>query len=398
MTSPDPRYAKPTGAIVLGGDYQGLGIARSLGRHNVPVVVIDDERSIAKVSRYVKRTIRVDSLRDERSTLAALELAKRKHGLDGWVLFPTREENVAALARNRLDLSTSFRVPTPSWECIRHSCDKRQTYALASRLGIAMARTWFPADESALDEIDVTRPVIVKPAIKEHFFYATREKAWRADTKEELRDKYRKASEIVGDSGEVIVQELVLGDGENQFSYCAFFKAGRPMAEMTVRRTRQHPSDFGRASTFVETMDVPEIIEPSVRFLQEIGYYGLAELEFKRDTRDGQYKLLDFNARTWGYHSLGPAAGTDFPYLLFRDQIGGPVDYVRAREGVRWVRLVTDVPNAFVDIRAKRLSAAAYLHTWTSGVDVEAVFSLRDPLPWFYELGLLPYLAISRGL
>ena len=33
-------------------------------------------------------------------------------------------------------------------------------------------------------------------------------------------------------------------------------------------------------------------------------------------------KLLDVNARTWGYHSLGQRAGVDFPYLLYADQIG----------------------------------------------------------------------------
>jgi predicted ATP-grasp superfamily ATP-dependent carboligase len=43
------------GAVVIGGDYQGLGIARSLGRRGVPVFVIDSEPSIAPLSRFVGR-------------------------------------------------------------------------------------------------------------------------------------------------------------------------------------------------------------------------------------------------------------------------------------------------------------------------------------------------------
>jgi hypothetical protein len=31
-------------------------------------------------------------------------------------------------------------------------------------------------------------------------------------------------------------------------------------------------------------------------------------------------------------------------------------------------------------------------------VHTEAVFSLRDPVPGLYELALLPYLAVKRGL
>jgi predicted ATP-grasp superfamily ATP-dependent carboligase len=87
----------------------------------------------------------------------------------------------------------------------------------------------------------------------------------------------------------------------------------------------------------------------------------------------------------------------DFPYLLFRDQLGESVDPIKGRSGVSWIRLATDVPNALVDIRAGRLRAAAYLRS-LRGIDTEAVFSWRDPLPGLYEIALLPYLAIKRGL
>jgi D-aspartate ligase len=166
---------------------------------------------------------------------------------------------------------------------------------------------------------------------------------------------------------------------------------------MTVRRRRQHPSDFGRASTFVETLDLPELEEPSLAFLRAINYYGLVELEYKRDPRDGKHKLLDVNARTWGYHTLGSVAGVDFPYLLFLDQLGVPVTPARARPGMRWIRWATDVPNAVRDIRSGAVRPGEYLRT-LRGVHAEAVFSLRDPLPALYEIALLPYLAMKRGL
>jgi predicted ATP-grasp superfamily ATP-dependent carboligase len=390
------RVPAGAGAVVIGGDYQGLGIVRSLGRHRIPSVIIDDEASIARTSRYAAGSVRVETLRDDRSVLHALTLARTRYRLDGWVLFPTRDETVAALSRHRAELARFFRVPTPDWDCVRVAWDKRETYKWAQKLGVAAPRTWFPRDEADLDEVDTSGPVIVKPAIKEHFFYATRAKAWRADTAPELRRLFQRAASIV-DAGEVIVQELVPGGGTEQYSYCAFVKAGEAIASMTARRRRQHPSDFGRASTYVETVDVPELAEPSLRFLREIGYYGLAELEYKRDARDGQFKLLDVNARTWGYHTAGYAAGVDFPHLLFADQLGEAVEPARGRSGVSWIRLATDVPNALVDIRAGRLRAGGYLRT-LRGIDTEAVFSWRDPVPGLYEVALLPYLAVRRGL
>jgi predicted ATP-grasp superfamily ATP-dependent carboligase len=388
--------SQPVGGLVLGGDYQGLGIARSLGRQDIPVCVIDDETSIARASRFVRDVVRVGNLRTDTALLDALALARRRHGLRGWVLYPTREEHVAALAAHRDELLGDFRVPTPGPWIIRHVWDKRETYRLAEQLRVPMPRTWFPRDEGDLSAVDAEGPFVVKPAIKEHFFYHTHAKAWRADDQAQLASIFRKAAQIAGD-GEVIVQELIPGDGREQYAYCAFFRDNRSVASMTVRRRRQHPSDFGRASTYVETIDLPELAVPSVRFLQAIGYYGLAELEYKRDPRDGAYKLLDVNARTWGYHALGWPAGVDFPYLLFLDQLGTPVTEVHARPGLRWIRLATDMPNAVRDMRGGTLRLGDYLRS-LRGIDTEAVFSLRDPLPGLYEAALLPYLALKRGL
>ena len=384
------------GAVVIGGDHQGLGIARSLGQHGIPVCVIDDETSIARASRFVQHVVRVRDLRSESSLLDALALARSGLGRPGWVLYPTRDENVAALAANRDALLGDFRVPTPGLASIRSVWDKRETYRLAEQLSIPIPRTWFPRTEGDLAAIDMDGPLVVKPAIKEHFFYTTHAKAWRADTWAELASSFRRAAEIV-EEGEVIVQELIPGGGQEQYAYCALFRDGRAIASMTVRRRRQHPSDFGRASTYVETICLPDLADPSIRFLRAIGYYGLVELEFKHDPRDGAYKLLDVNARTWGYHTLGRAAGVDFPYLMFRDQVGERVEEAHARPGRHWIRLATDVPNAVRDIRAGTLRSRDYLRTLLT-VNTEAVFSLRDPLPGLYEIALLPYLAVKRGL
>ena len=130
-----------------------------------------------------------------------------------------------------------------------------------------------------------------------------------------------------------MVQEVIPGGGSQQFSYCAFFRNGEALGSMVVRRRRQHPLQFGRSSTYVETIDVPILEKFSQRFLRAIDYYGLVELEFKLDPRDSQYKLLDVNARTWGYHSLGAGAGVDFSYMLYADQVGIPVVTLQGSAG-----------------------------------------------------------------
>src|SRR6266699_4520620 len=282
--------AKPIGAVVVGGCFQGLGIVRSLGRHGVPVCVIDDESSISRFSRYTAHAVRVADLRDERQTVDTVLDLGRQLDLKGWILYPTRDETVAAFSRNRSELMEWFRVPTSEWDAVQWAWDKRNTYRLAQELAIPCPQTWYPRDLSELEQIETDLPLVIKPAIKEHFFYKTKSKAWRANSRKELVERWNQAVTLVGPDG-VRVQELIPGDGRQQFSYCAFFKEGHAIGSMVAQRSRQHPSEFGRASTFVETIDLPLLETLSKRFLKEIDYYGLVELEYKFDPRDGQYKL-----------------------------------------------------------------------------------------------------------
>jgi predicted ATP-grasp superfamily ATP-dependent carboligase len=337
----------------------------------------------------------VKSFGGARSTVDTLLAAGSRLQLDGWVLYPTREETVAAISQHRQELAQRFRVPTPEWEVIRWAWDKRNTYALAHQLGIPTPRTWYPKTVDDLLAIDGSPPFAVKPAIKEHFFYATRAKAWKASTRAELAGLFQRAAGIVG-PGEVMIQEFIPGGGDQQLAYCAFFKSGVAVGEMVARRLRQHPLEFGRASTLVETANLPLLESLSERLLRAIDYYGLVEIEYKLDPRDGQYKLLDINARTWGYHSLGGAAGVDFPYLLFLDQIGHHAEPCRARAGVRWVRTLTDLPTAIVAVLKRRLSWSAYVRS-LRGLTTDAVFCRDDPVPGLLEVALLPYLALKRG-
>jgi predicted ATP-grasp superfamily ATP-dependent carboligase len=383
------------GALVVGGDYQGLGIVRSLGRQGVAVVVLDDEPSISRYSRYAWRALRVPDLRDHDRLVATVLEIGRRLDLQGWVLYATRDEVVAAFSRYRVELSSLFRVPTPPWDTIRWAWDKRLTYRLAGELGIATPRTWHAADAAALADLDVTFPVTLKPAIKEHFIYQTNIKALRADGPDDLRTAFRQACSVIP-ADEVILQEYIPGGGESQFSYCSFFRDGGSVGTLLARRTRQRPTEFGRSSTYVETIEMPALEEPSERLLRAIDYYGLVELEYKLDSRDGRLKLLDFNPRTWGYHSIGGRSGVDFPWMLFSDQLGFAVPPSRARSGVTWMRISTDLPTSLGEITRGHMAWRSYADS-VRGIHTEAVFERDDPLPALAELALLPHLLRTRG-
>src|ERR1700730_2131838 len=127
-----PTMMMPTdrdklGAVVIGGEHPGLGIARSLGRRGIPVCIIDHQHSVSQFSKYVTRVVRVKDLRDESKTVESVLEVGERYGLKGWVLFPTRDETVAAFSRHRERLSAFFPVTTPAWETVRWACDTKNT-------------------------------------------------------------------------------------------------------------------------------------------------------------------------------------------------------------------------------------------------------------------------------
>jgi D-aspartate ligase len=367
------------GAVVTGASYRALAVVRSLGRRGVRTrIVRSDEHALAEASRYARGSVAWPA-GDESARVEYLLTLARREGLQGWVLIPTHDEEAALIARHRLELSSGFRLTTPSWENLRAAYDKRCTHALATRLGLDQPWTIFPGEAAGLGEAEGHFPVVVKPAFKRSANRLTVDKAWRADDAGELRRRYAEACELV-DPALLMVQEFVPGNGRSQLSYAALCSGGRVIASLAARRTRQYPMDFGRASTFVETIHDLDLEDDARRLLAAMRFTGMVEVEFKRDARTGANLLLDVNPRAWGWQSLGARAGVDFPYLLWRLAKGDPVAPARAVAGVRWVRMGTDLAAVAGEVTAGRLSPRAYLRSLRRPLEF-AVFARDDPLP-----------------
>jgi D-aspartate ligase len=382
------------GAVVIGSDYIALGVVRSLGRQGIPVWVLRDSmHAEAAVSRYTRRCLPWPA--GDAARLAFLLELPAKYGLQGWTLFPTDDEAAALASRHHEILASHYVLTTPPWQVLRWAYDKRQTHALAQRLGVGHPRTQFPQDDAAIGALECDFPVILKPAVKNLTNPFTLARAWRIDNRGQLLERYAEACQLVPPDV-IMVQELVPGGSDTRYSFAALCENGRPLAWLTARRSRQFPIEFSRGSTFVETTEEPAIEHLARRLLADIRYTGLVEVEFKRDPRNGEPKLLDINARTWGWHTLGRRAGIDFPFLSWQLAHGMAISEVRARRGVHWVRALTDIPAALAEMRCGSLSISEYLHSIRPPIEC-AIFALDDPMPALSALPSVIRRAWYRG-
>ncbi len=384
------------GVIVLGSDFKALGVVRSLGRRGIPSIVIDNLPRSAWFSRYVVKRFLWHGSMDGSAFFAFLLQISQKHALDKWVLFPLQDEVVEFVARNARELGRTFQLVTQGWDIVQWAFDKRLMHRLALEANIPYPKTWYPTCEEDFNTMEIAFPVIIKPAISVRFQNATRLKALPAHNIEELLSQYRFATNLI-DPDQIMLQEIVPGDGRNQYSVASYCKEGRTLIRMSARRTRQYPIDYGLSSSFVEAIEVPSLFEPTERLLSSLRVSGMVEVEFKYDIRDGQYKLLDINTRPWGWHTLCIACRIDFPSLQYFDSLGQIPSGIVPRYGYRWVRMLTDIPAGFHEIHAGITTPLAYLRSLL-GKMVFSVFDWRDPLPALgdFVIALFRYLRSSK--
>jgi D-aspartate ligase len=389
------RSNEHPGAVILGGHFLSLGAVRNLAKHGVSVCILDSEVCVAQFSRYIRHFFQCPPVHDEAKLIGFLMRIATEAHLSGWVLFPSTDEYVRVLAQHRERLSEHYLVTTPPWDIVKFLYDKRLTHQLAIEQAVPVPETHNPGSLSDLISLKLDFPVVLKPAISMHLSSVTKKKAYRANDMQELIDLYTMAAAIIEPS-EILIQELIPGRAENLFSCFGLFKDGKPIAAFSAKRSRQHPMDFGRASTFVETVNIPELVTLATRLLQGIGYTGLAEVEFMYDLKDARFEFLEVNPRIWGWHTIAIRAGVDLPYLAYAEAIGNVITPGPFREGVKWVRMITDLPTVAMEIWHGRLTFSEYIRSmW--GCKEFAVFSLDDPLPSIMELLLIPFYAKHRG-
>ena len=386
------------GAIVIGDHVQALGVIRSLGKRGIPAYLLHDKNlCIGRFSRYTKRYMKTPDASNESGFIdLMIKLAKNEQIRD-WILMPTNDAWVYVLSKHKETLEEYYNVSTPSWDIVKFAYNKKLTYQIAEKNDIPIPKTFYPENLDALQErlSGITFPVIIKPAIVGHFYKKTKTKVFKANTKDELIQAYIKASHVI-DPSEIMVQEVIPGGPDLLYSFCSFFKNGEVMGMCIGRRSRQRPMDFGSASTFVESVYVPELIELGTNLLKAMNYYGLSEVEFKKDVRDGKFKLLEINARTWLWHSLAIRCGVDFPYLLYKDMNGEAVTPVtNFRENVKFIHIYTDLGVVIKEILKGNMKLRDYASS-LKGEKVFAVLSLDDPLPFVAETLMLLYLWKTR--
>lgn len=364
------------GIIVIGGHVQALGIVRIYGKKGIPCVVLDSEkRNIARHSKFCTEFVPYPEGELLESLLAMGKSGKYLH----WLIMPTSDLQVRTVSQNKAQLEQYFKVSTDDWEKVEVFFNKTLTYKTAEALDIDIPKTWFPQSLDDVKRNAYVFPCIVKPAVVQQFYKETHKKVFFCQNKNELIQNYKIALDIIP-KDEIIIQDIIPGSSENQFSACFTYNVSQPIVQMVARRKRQHPIDFGNATTFAETVDNEELISIARTLLDKIGYIGICEVEFKFDMRDKKYKLLEVNPRTWKWHSIAEKSGSPFLMSLYDLLYTGSSASTLIWEKASFKHIITDVPTTLILFFKGKLKLGKNRNTHY------AVWDIADIKPSIYEL------------
>lgn len=365
-------------AILLGG-VNSLSVARCLGRRGVRVMWVGDDDLRLSLSRYCHRLPLPDGDGPWYARALELLLGPDAAHLEGAVLLACNDPAVELVARNRDALAERYLVDADTPDVQLAMLDKLETYRLAVEAGVPTPRFWTVSSVEQLDEVrdDLVFPLIVKPVDSAAFQAAfAGAKHLTAHSWDELAPAVRR---FTAAGLEFMLVERIPGPDTLLCSYYTHIGDDGPAVDFTKRIVRRQPPGEGQATLHV-TQWLPEVRALSLRMLEHTGHRGLAAVEFKRDERDGQLKLIEVNVRFTGCNAIVASSGVDLPSYVYARLTGGRHRFPeRFREGRRLWNPRRDL-QAVLRLRSE---GQITIPAWLRSLRPAEMFYLvpDDPLP-----------------
>ena len=359
----------------------GLGVVRTLGRLGVPVYVISEDaftpaaRSRYCAGRFVWRTTSHD---DPEVLVAGLQDIGRRIGRRS-VAVPTDDEAATLIAEHAHELSEYFLIPNIRPGLPRQLASKHELYQLCRQHDVPAPASVLlsSAEEATAFAEQATFPVVAKnaqPWVR-----------WRAPVVQGTT-VLRTPPELIAltragyEEFSLVVQEyLPLAHAEDWIVHL-YSDGNSDSLVFTGVKVRSWPQHAG-ATSCAYAVSNPMLAEMARRFCKEIGFKGVADLDWRLDRRDGQYKLVDFNPRIGNQFRLFQTdAGIDVVRALHLDLTGRIVPVGEQVSGRKIVVEHFDLPARL----AYRKSAYSTPSAPVRATSTELAWAARDdPVPFF---------------
>ncbi len=378
-----PNQITPIPAIVVGGGENcgGLGVVRSLSRDKIPIWIVDRDASAPGLhSRYATKLIS--------SEMTGLSLVKdllllRARLHDRPVLFLTSDEAVLTVSEYRKELEDSFRFRLPSHQRLCALMHKIEFQQLAELHGFPVPRSIRVRSKNDLSRLsDLGFPCVVKPAIKTAKYRASGLRpAYKVFTTAEAEAVCGQLLPILPD---LVVQEWIEGPDDELYFCLTYHTSEGPLCSFTGRKLSIWPPNVGPTASCTVAPDAHATLAPvTTAFFQAVSFEGLGSIEVKRDTRTGQFLMIEPTVgRVDWQEEVATLHGINIPLSVYRYEAEGQVPCAsQVSRPIIW--------RDFARHRNATHRARGHQSIKTGAKIYDAYWRLNDPLPALFYVSRL---------
>lgn len=325
-----PRVLQP---VIVGADFCGYAYIRCFHEaYGVRPLMIGsaDIKSVAR-SRFVDYRV-VENFDTEDVFLRTLAEVGDAIIAAGKVPFLVGcgDHYARIISRNKAELEERFYVPYIDFDLLDRITQKENFYKICDEIGIPYPATVFLdcADTAAeVDDGGFAYPLIAKPSNSAAYHYAkipNKKKVFLIRDRAELVEVYQNLQASSYDRS-LIVQEYVPGDDTqirilsaytDSHSNPVFMVGGRVILEDHA------PGAIGNPAIIIPERN-QRVLGDALKFMQHVGYTGMANFDVKFDERDGSYRFFEINTRPGRSSFFVWQAGINFAKVQVDDVLLG---------------------------------------------------------------------------
>jgi D-aspartate ligase len=313
--------ANKTYALVLGGYVNGYSIIKELHSCGVEnITLMSYGKPLASYSNKINYFKSID--KTSKSLFNAIKELKQE--CDYIVIFPTDDLQLENLHAIYEDIKEFCFLPF-NYENILESLDKYVQYSYCEKYDIPYPKTQHIETIEDIQKINsMMFPVLVKPN-KRNDLVTDVFRSLFLETVEDYKKNISKLKYFIDKNLTFLASEFIPGDDTNIYAYVGYrTQDGEILNEWIGKKLTQFPDEFGVFSS--ASNEAPDIVKEQGRKLLELmDLKGICEPEFKYDSRDGKYKLMEINLRSMMWHRVGNLSGVNIQYSQYLDAIGKTV-------------------------------------------------------------------------
>lgn len=295
--------------LILGSDPNAYYMARCCYEAycKKPYLIGKEPLAFTRFSNILNITYE-PNMWDEKSFLQILEQFQKQHNGKKIILISTNETYAEFISKNKEKIHKDFVFNYPSVDIIKSLTNKETFYKTYASSELVFPKTmYFDCVHSKFKGLDITYPVIVKPAnvvSYNHLRFKGKNKIYKINSEEELINTLDNIKNG-GYKDKLIIQEFIPGDDSNLFDAVLYVNTKGNVEFITFAQIglqERISSMVGNAAVLINGFnttqgDVKKQVKNIKKFVERIGYRGFAEVDMKYDVRDNTFKVLEINAR-----------------------------------------------------------------------------------------------------